>query len=239
MHITSPTLRWTTALTLALAALTTCASLPFGPNFAGPPATWLAEIAVTPAAGWSFHLFTISQLFLAAGVVGIAAQTWQRAPRLTFVATALIALSAFAHGVGGGVQIMLLTFAPHTELHDEVGPVIEAMYSSPHLVPYLAFGMLGLVLGMILFGVMLLRARFGPRWLGVEPILFVVAEFGLSSLSEWAFYAAGLLFGVTLVGLAVVTLRGTLDDRADGDGVVRGAEDASRQILDPLEARRA
>ncbi|GAA4898246.1 hypothetical protein GCM10025789_15110 [Tessaracoccus lubricantis] len=102
-------------------------------------------------------------------------------------------------------------------------------------------GMLGLVLGMILLGATLLSARFGPRWLGVAPILFVVAEFGLSSLSVWAFYTAGLLFAASMVGMAVVTLRSRvlLDDGAHRGRVVGGVDDVPGQVLDPLEARGA
>lgn len=132
---------------------------------------------------------------------------------------------------------MLLGLAPRTELHEPVAPAVAAIYDSAHLVPYLAMGMLGLVLGMILLGVTLLRARFGPLWLGVAPILFVVAEFGLSGLSEWAFYAAGLLFAASMVGMAVVTLRrgALLDDGAHRRSVVRHVDDDARQVLDAVE----
>lgn len=220
MHTPSPTLRWTTAVALVLAAVTTVVSVPLTPDFSGPPADWLAAIAAEPAAGWSFHLFIAAQLFIAVGVVGVAAQISPRAPRLAFVAATLLVLSCFAHAVTGGVQVMLLHLAPRSDMHAVMGAAIGELFGSVQLVPYLMLGVAGLVLGMILLGVALLKARFGPRWLGAAPILFVVAEFGLSALSEWAFHVAGALFAVTFIGLALVTVRGgaRTDQAARRDG---------------------
>src|SRR5690606_7315571 len=80
-HLTSPAVRWTVALALALAGVTTVVSILLMPDFSGTHADWLAEIAADPsAAAVSAHLFAVSQLLVAVGVVGVAVQVFPRAP---------------------------------------------------------------------------------------------------------------------------------------------------------------
>jgi hypothetical protein len=75
-------------------------------------------------------------------------------------------------------------------------------------LPLMALGLLGTVLGLILLGAAVLRARYGPRWPGVALIAFVVVEFALSGISVWAGYLSGALFLVAFLALAVLTARG-------------------------------
>ncbi|WP_341358368.1 DUF4386 family protein [Georgenia sp. M64] len=213
-HLTSPAVRWTVALALALAlaGVTTVVSILLMPDFSGTHADWLAEIAGDPGtAAVSAHLFAFSQLLVAVGVVGVAVQVFPRPPRLAFLAAALVVLQAFGHAAHAGFNAVILAMAAgagDATTHVELLERTEA-----GLLPYMALGLIGTVLGLILLGAALLRAGYGPRWLGVVLIAFVVVEFGLSGLSMWAGYLAGALFLVAFLAMAVLTVRGA-DDAA-------------------------
>ncbi|MFD1504927.1 hypothetical protein FE374_11050 [Georgenia yuyongxinii] len=210
MHISSPTVRWTVVVALVLAALTTVVSVLLMPDFSGTHADWLTAIAAGPAAATaSSHLFTVSQLFVAVGVVGVAAQIYRRAPRLTFLAALLVVLEAFGHAVHGGLSATMVEMAADPANADTYAALLEGVESPTGLLPYMALGLLGAVVGLILLGVALLRAGYGPRWLGVTLIAFVVVEFGLSGISMWATYLSGALFLVAFLAMAALTARGS------------------------------
>lgn len=219
-HLTSPAVRWTVALALALAGVTTVVSILLMPDFSGTHADWLAEIAADPsAAAVSAHLFAVSQLLVAVGVVGVAVQVFPRAPRLAFLAAALVVLQAFGHAAHAGFNAVMLAMA--ADAGDAAAHVELLARTEAGLLPYMALGLIGTVLGLILLGAALLRAGYGPRWLGVVLIAFVVVEFGLSGLSMWAGYLAGALFLVAFLAMAVLTVRG-----ADGAARVPATEPA-------------
>lgn len=210
MSITSPALRWTVAVALALTAVTTVVSILLMPDFSGDHADWLTAIATGPAAASaSAHLFAVSQLFIAVGVVGVAAQIYGRTPRLAFLAAALVVLEAFGHAVHGGFSAVMVTMAADPANADTYAGVLQRAESATGLLPYMVLGLIGTVFGLILLGAALLRAGYGPRWLGITLIAFVVVEFGLSGLSMWAGYLAGALFLVAFLALAVLTVRGS------------------------------
>src|SRR4051812_42989280 len=105
MRITSPSLRWTVAVALALTAVTTVIGVLLMPDFSGGHEDRLRAIAASPGtATASSLLYTFSQLFLAVGVVGVAAQLRTRVPRLAYLAAAVTVLGAFGHSAYGGVQ---------------------------------------------------------------------------------------------------------------------------------------
>jgi hypothetical protein len=86
-------------------------------------------------------------------------------------------------------------------------------------VIFMAAGLLGTVIGLVLLGIALFRARVVPRWIPVALWLFIITEFVLTNVSEWASPAAGLLYVAALTGVAVqlvrgeATTQGTDDDR--------------------------
>jgi len=209
MSITSPALRWTVAVALALTAVTTVVGVLLMPDFTGGHEDRLLAIASSPGtATASSLLFTFSQLFLAVGVVGVAVQLRPRAPRLAYLAAAVTLLGAFGHSAYGGVQAIMLAMAADLDnaaAHAEVLARAEAGAG----LPLMALGVLGTVLGLILLGAAVLRAGWGPRWLGIALIAFVVVEFALSGVSMWAGYLAGALFLVAFLAMAVLTARGS------------------------------
>ena len=73
------------------------------------------------------------------------------------------------------------------------------------LLPFMAFGLLGMVLGTILFGVAVWRAKFGPQWLGPAVIVWVLVEFVGTSFASWTTYLSGVMY-LTIFGVLAVTV---------------------------------
>jgi hypothetical protein len=195
---------------LVLTAVTTVVGTLLMPDFSGTQADRLAAISAGPAAAAaSAHLFTASQLCIAVAVVGVAAQIYRRAPLLTFLAAAFVVLEAFGHAVHGGLSAVMLAMAADPANAETYGALLDSVESATGLLPYMALGVLGAALGLILLGAAVLRAGWGPRWLGIVLIAFVVVEFGLAGLSTWAGYLSGALFLVAFVAMAVLTARGS------------------------------
>lgn len=208
MPSTSPAVRRTVTVALVLTAVTTVVGVLLMPDFSGGHEERLRAIAAGPGtATASAMLYTFSQLFLAVGVVGVAAQLRPRSPRLAYLAAMFTVLGAFGHSAYGGVQAVMLAMAADLDgaaAHAEVLARAEAGAG----LPLMALGLLGTVLGLILLGAAVLRAGWGPRWLGIALIAFVVVEFALSGMSVWAGYASGALFLVVFLAMAVLTARG-------------------------------
>ncbi|TRW46098.1 hypothetical protein [Georgenia yuyongxinii] len=221
MQISSPTVRWTVVVALVLAAVMTVVSVLLMPDFSGSHADWLIAISAAPvAANVSAHLFTVSQLFVAVGVVGVAAQIYSRSPRLAFLAAAFVVLEAFGHMVGGGLSAVMVAMAADPANAGIYAALLDGVESPSGLLPYMALGLLGTIIGLTLLGAALLRAGYGPKWLGVTLIAFVVVEFALSGISVWAGYVSGALFLVAFLAMAALTARGS-------DGGARPAVQAS------------
>lgn len=149
----------------------------------------------------------------------MAVQVAPRAPRLAFLAAALAVLQAFGHAVHAGFSAAMLAMAEYLDAGRRPRRAARAHRGRAALHGVRADRT---VLGLIPLGAALLRAGYGPRWLGVVLIAFVVVEFGLSGLSMWAAYLAGALFLVAFLAMAVVTVRG-----ADGEGRVAATEPAA------------
>jgi hypothetical protein len=84
--------------------------------------------------------------------------------------------------------------------------VLNGVGSGPAVL-FMAAGLLGTVLGLVLLGIAVWRAGEGPRWLGPLLVLFVVVEFAGAGISVWAGYASALLFLVGFLTLALVVAR--------------------------------
>jgi hypothetical protein len=200
------TLRRLVAASLALCAVLTAVSVLTMPAFGGDYTEALAEIADTPTSALSSLLFVLAQLPFAIGFVGVAYLTGARRPVLSFAAATLAVLGAFGHAVYGGVSLLMVDMAADSAQHTTYGALLAGAENGT-LTPFLAMGLVGTVLGVVLTGVAVWRAGFGPRWLGAVLVAFVLVEFVGSSLSDWAGYASGLLYLAGLLTLAVEVAR--------------------------------
>lgn len=207
MSQTARVQRTTITGSLVVCAVLTVVGLALMPDFSGGQAERLEAIGAAGAsAAISAILFTVAQLFFAIGFVGAAGVVRDRAPVLAALAAATAVLSAFGHAVHGGVSLTMLDMAADPANRDAYAAVLEAGETG-RLIPFLAMGLLGTVLALLLMAAALWRARVAPRWLPAVLVGFVVVEFAGSGLSEWASYASGLLYLVGLFTLAGLVAR--------------------------------
>ncbi len=200
--------RTTVAAALVVCAVLSVVSILLMPDFGGTMVERLESVAdAGAAAAISAFGFTLSQLPFAVGAVGVVHLLRGRAPVLASLAGVLLVLGAFGHAVYGGVSLTMLAMAHDPANHVVHADILTAGERSLVLLPFLAMGLLGTVLGLALLSVALWRGRLGPRWLPVAVVTFVVVEFGGAALSMWASYAAVVLFFGVLVTLAVVVHR--------------------------------
>jgi len=80
--------------------------------------------------------------------------------------------------------------------------LLESIESSPLLVPFMAAGLLGTVLGLLLLGVALWRSGVVPRWVPLVLWAFLVVEFVGSNLSDYAPYVSGVCLLLAFGALA-------------------------------------
>ncbi|KAB7742999.1 hypothetical protein GA707_15230 [Nostocoides sp. F2B08] len=220
--------RTTVAGSLLAAAVLTIASISTMPDFAGDHVSRLEAIAGSSLATFSALAWVVSQVFILIGVVGVAHLTRHRAPVLSTVAAVLVGLSCFGHCVYGGVNLTMLSMADDRAgiaTHAAVLDRLEAGIG----IPFMAAGMLGLVLGFAALAVALWRSGVGPRWAGPALVAWLVLEFVGSSLSEWAFYGSGLLYLVIFGALAVAV-------RSSSTSHWRTEAEAAARTTDPATA---
>lgn len=207
---TANLVRSTVAAALAVGAALAVTSVLLMPDFSGGHADRLQAIAGSQGtATVSAVAFTVSQLFLATGLVGLAHLLRSRVPVLAGVGATLAVLGAFGHAVYGGVNMVMLSMAQDLAATDTHSEVLARAEQGAGL-PFMAVGLLGTVLGFVVLGVGLWRGGLGPRWLGPAVVVWVVVEFVGSGLSEWAGYASGLLYAVIFGTLALVVRRSSL-----------------------------
>jgi len=154
----------------------------------------------------SGYAFTLAQLPFLAGVLGIGHLLRNRSPRLSNLGTSLAVVGIFGHAVHGGVTAMQVEMAADTANRDAHAAILEGLESGP-AVMFMAMGLLGTVLGILLLSIGLFRAHVGPRWIGPALWAFLVVEFAGSAVSDWSLHLAGLLFTVSLAALGVVVWR--------------------------------
>lgn len=146
------------------------------------------------AALLSFAGFTALQLFLIAAALGTAHLLRDSAPRLGVLGAALSLVGAFCHAVYGGASFSLLVIAglPNSTANTAIA---ERVDNAAVLTPFLGIGLIGLVGGIVLQSIGLLRSQVGPRWL--PPLL-------------WAFLIlevfSGALPGLGLISVAFLAL---------------------------------
>jgi hypothetical protein len=211
MKNTAALVRGTVVACLAICGVMTVISVLLMPDFSGGEATWLAAIAAAPtASAVSALLYAGSQLPFAVGLAGVAHLLRDRTPVLAGLGALLAVLGGFGHAVYAGVNLVMLKMADDPQ---NVGAHVDVLKSvgSGVAVPFMAAGLLGTVLGLVLIGVAVWRANLGPRWLGPVLVAFVVVEFAGAGISAWAGYASGVLFLLGFSTLALTVARSRTD----------------------------
>ena len=94
-------------------------------------------------------------------------------------------------------------------------------------VIFMAAGLLGTVIGLVLLGIALFRSRVVPRWIPGALWLFIFTEFVLTNFSAWASPAAALLYVAAFTGIAVQLVRGE-DSAREAGGELVTASSAGR-----------
>ena len=150
--------------------------------------------------------FTLAQLFLLAGVLGIGHLLRSRTPLLSNLGTSLALIGAFGHSVYGGVSLVMLEMASDTANTEVHAGILETVESGP-AIAFMAAGLIGTVVGLLLLSMGIWRARLEPRWLAPALWVFLVVEFAGSALSEWSSLVSTVIYAVVMTTLGVMVLR--------------------------------
>lgn len=171
------------------------------PEFSSNAEEFLRAIADGgTAAEVSAFGFAVSQLPFLVGVAGIAAWLYPASPKLAVIGGTLAVLGGFGHAVFGGAALTKVLMSTDPSAYAGLAGEVE---SFGLLIPFMAAGLLGTVLGLILLGVAHFRSKAQPRWVGPVLWAFVVVEFAGTTLSEWAIYLSGLLYLAATGALAL------------------------------------
>lgn len=202
----APSVRLLGAVSLVGTALLSLVSAVLEPEFGTDPADSLAAIEDAGAtAAVSVVTFATAQLPFMVGCVVVAILCRSGAPRLAMIGATLAVLGGFGHAVVGGIGLSQLAMAASPE-RAAMGEVVSAIESGPAVV-FMAMGLLGTVLGLLVLGVALFRSRVVSRWIPLTLWAFLVVEFVGTNLSAWASPAAGALYVAAFGGLAVELAR--------------------------------
>lgn len=165
-----------------------------------------ARLAAIDAAGTgaaaSAFLFTATQLPWIVGVVGIAWLAHRGSPRLASTGGTLAVLGGFGHAAFGGAMLVTVLMARDAADRAVMAELLEIMDSSPLLLPFMAAGLLGTVLGTLVLGVALWRSRVVARWVPLVLWAFLVVEFVGANLSDHATYLSALCLLLAFGALA-------------------------------------
>jgi len=212
--------RSSAAIGLVATAVLAAVSTVLAPPFPGDFEELLAEIeAAGSSAAISAMAFTLAQLPFIAGVLGIGHLIRDRSPVLSNLGTALAVIGAFGHSVFGGLSMVQLAMASDEANRSVHAETLTQVESGP-MVAFMAMGLIGTVLGILLLAIGLWRARVAPRW--VAPVLgaFLVVEFAGSAISDWSSQVSVVLYFVAFTALAVTIWRSpeeTWATRSDSD----------------------
>ena len=183
------------------------ASVLLQPEFTADPAERLAAIdAAGASATVSALLFALSQLPFLVAVVGIALLAHRGAPRTAWTGGVLGVLGGFGHAVFGGIALAYVALASDAGHRAALAEVVTRVEAGPAKL-FMAMGLLGTVLSLVVLGVALFRSKTVAAWIPMALWAFVVLEFGLSGVATWASLASGLVYVVACTGLAAELLR--------------------------------
>jgi hypothetical protein len=186
-------------LAVVLMAAWTVLAPEFPPEFRDKLAA--VEEGGTPAVV-SAVAFTLAQLPFMIGVLGIGHLLRPASPRLANIGTSLAVIGGFGHSVYGGITMVHLEMAGDATNRDVHAAILEQVESGPALA-FMAMGLLGTVIGILMLSIGLFRARAGRRWVGPALWAFLVVEFAGSAISDWSSHLAILLYGSAFLALAV------------------------------------
>ena len=147
--------------------------------------------------------FVLAQLPFFIAALAIGGLVIPRRPVLGSIGVTFAFVGAFGHSVYGGVAITQLEMAKDTANHAVHADLLTGLESSP-LVAFMAMGLLGTVLGLLLLAVGLWRSSAVPAWIPGALVLYLVTEFVGSAITGWAAYVSTLLSLAAFTGLAVV-----------------------------------
>jgi hypothetical protein len=191
------------AACLVLAAVGSVAWVALEPPF---PEGYDARLAAIDEAGTgaaiSAFLFTATQLPWLVAVVGVAWLAHRGSSRFATAGGTLAVLGAFGHAVFGGAMIVTVLMARDVADRAVMADLLKTIEFSGLLVPFMAAGLLGTVLGTLLLGVALWRSRAVPRWVPLVLWAFLVVEFVGSNLSDYAAYLSALCLLLAFGALA-------------------------------------
>lgn len=195
--------RDTAATALVTTAVLSTVSSATAPEFPSGYAERLVAIEEVGALAWiSVTTFALAQLPFIVAVLGIGHLLRHRAPRLSVAAVCLATLGAFGHAVVSGTMITSVAMAQDTVAREPMAALLEDVESTPAAILFMAPGLLGTVLGLVLLAVALWRTGTGPRWVPALLGAFLVVEFVGSGLSDWASQVAAVMYLVSFVALA-------------------------------------
>lgn len=199
--------RATAAGALVATALLMVVSVIFEPEFPSGAAERLEAIADGGAGSTiSAVAFTLAQLPLLVALLAIAHLARAGSLRLSTIGATLGVIGAFGHSVYGGVAMVLLSMADDDANLTVHTALLESVESGPAVI-FMAMGLIGTVLGILLLSIALWRARVAPRWVGPALWAFLVAEFVGTAFSEWASLASVVLYLAAFSALAAEVLR--------------------------------
>lgn len=170
------------------------------------PEGYDARLAAIDEAGTgaavSAVLFTASQLPWIVAVVGIAWLAHRGSSRFATVGGTLAVIGGFGHAVFGGAMLVTVLMSRDADERAVMAGLLEAIEGSPLLVPFMAAGLLGTVLGTLFLGVALWRSRVVPRWVPLVLWAFLVVEFVGTGLSDHATYLSSVCLLLAFGALA-------------------------------------
>jgi hypothetical protein len=151
----------------------------------------------------------VAQLPFIIAMLGISHLVGGRAPVLSIIGGTIAVIGGFGHAVLGGAQLAQLPMAADLANREMYAALLDAGMPLPLMILMMC-GTIGTVLGLLLLGVGLLRAKVGPRWAPYAIWVWILIEFVGTNFTEWATLASGLLYLGTLGALAVTVWRSPL-----------------------------
>ncbi len=216
----TPPARLVAATCLVVTALLSTASMMLEPEFVADPADRLAAIDRSGATGTiSLLAFVLAQLPFLVAVMAIAHLARTGSPRLAAAGGALAVIGGFGHAVFGGIGLAYLAMSADVANRAAMAEVTTRIEGGPAVV-FMASGLLGTVIGLVLLGIALLRSGAVARWIPWALWAFLVMEFVLSNFTQWAAPAAGLLYLAVFTAIAVQLVRGNLEARSKHEVLV-------------------
>jgi hypothetical protein len=203
--ITARYVRAAAAISLILNAVLSVVAIALMPAFSESNLEFLATIdAAGAAATISAAAFVIAQLPFIIAVLGLSHLAGIRAPIIAIIGGTIAVIGGFGHAVFGGTQLLQLSMAADTANHGVYAALLDGEMPLPLMILMMC-GTAGTVLGLLLLGVALLRAKVGPRWVPYAIWVWLVVEFVGTGFTEWATLASGLLY-LGVFGMLAVTV---------------------------------